>query len=381
MLGAAPSHAAGNTLTIWVGSGEVAAYQAGSAAWAKANNVTLNIVAKCGLGDCDMAKLAPTGAGPDLVEIGHDSTGGLVKSGLVDSIGTTFNKSLFPASITQGVAYNYSVWGVPLLVSNIALATNLSLVPSGAPKTWNELEGTSLALIASGKANVGIVTHLDGYFMQPFVSSLGGYVFQNKSGTYFNTKKVGLYSPELAKNAGLMDKWLKEKLFDKANTYDTSDFTNGKAPYALVGPWSIDGLDKAGVKYKISSIPGVNGTTASAFSSVTALFMSHFSKQKLLARSYLVGVAQTVEFQSALAKSKNTNPAMISAAALVDPTSPGGGFAACGQLSTPAPNIPQMNLVWTYWNNAFADWAAGKSAFGPAMKIASQNLTTALAGS
>ena len=121
----------------------------------------------------------------------------------------------------------------------------MSLVPAGAPKSWKELESTATSLISSGKANVGIVTHLDGYFMQPFFDSLGGYVFANKNGSYTNTKQVGLNSKALAKNASLMDTWLDKKIFDKANTYDGSNFSNGKAPYAIVGPWSIDGLNKA----------------------------------------------------------------------------------------------------------------------------------------
>ena len=372
-----PAQAAG-TLTIWVNSGEEATFKSASAAWASKNHVTLNVVAKCGLGDCGMAKLAPAGAGPDIVEATHDNTGSLVSSGLVVSLGQTVNKSLFPASVLQGVSFKYSIWGVPLSVSNIALATNLALVPSGAPKTWKDLESTSTSLISSGKASVGIVTHLDGYFLQPFFDSLGGYVFQNKSGTYINTKQVGLYSKALASNASLMDKWLSEKLFDKSNTYDGSAFTNGKAPYAIVGPWSIDGLDKAGIKYDLSGIPSVNGGTARAFSGVSALYLSNFSKQKLIARQFLTEVAQSADFQSALSSKNNSYPASMAAAANIDSNSVIGKFGAYGAQCIPMPNIAAMNSVWTYWNNAFADWASGKSKFGAAMQSASKNLTTAL---
>lgn len=374
-----PAHAAG-TLTIWVNGGEEATYKAASASWAAKNGVTLNVVAKCGLGDCGMAKLAPAGAGPDLVELTHDNTGSVVSSGLVESVGSVFNRSLFPTAVVSGVSYKYQTWGIPLSVSNIALATNLSLVPTGAPKTWKDLESTATSLIGSGKATVGIVTHLDGYNLQPFFDSIGGYVFENKSGAYTNTNKIGIYSPALSKQSSLMDDWLAEKLFDKSNTYDNSAFTTGKAPYAIVGPWSIAGLDKAGVKYDLSGIPSVNGGTARAFSGVTALYLNRFSKQKLLAKQFISEVAQTADFQKTLSLKFNNYPANKEAAASLDPTSVSAKFGSYGALCIPMPNIAAMSSVWTYWNNSFKDWASGKSKFGPAMQEAAVNLTAALKG-
>lgn len=373
-----PAQAAGS-ITVWVNSGEEATYKAASAAWAAKNGVTVNIVAKCGLGDCGLSKLGPAGAGPDLFTATHDNTGSLVKSGVVTSLRSVINKSAYPSAVLSGVTFNYSQWGIPISVSNIALATNLALVPSGAPKTWKELESTATTLISSGKANVGIVTHLDGYFMQPFFDSIGGYVFANRNGAYTNTKDVGLYSKALAKNASLMDKWLDAKLFDKSNTYDGSNFTNGKAPYSIVGPWSIDGLDKAGVKYEISGIPSMNGGTARSFSGVSAVYLNRYAKNKFLARQYLVEVVQTAAFSKAITTANNSYPANIEAAKSIDPNSVAGKFGAYGAVCIPMPNVAEMNNVWTYWNGAFADWASGKVKFGAAMESASKNLKKALA--
>lgn len=376
----APAQAAGG-LTIWVNSGEEAAYKAASASWAAKNNVKVEILAKCGLGDCGLSKLGPAGVGPDLFTATHDNTGTLVKSGVVTSLSSTIKKSAYPSAVLSGVTFNYQQWGVPIAVSNIALATNLSLVPAGAPKTWAELESTATSLISSGKASVGIVTHLDGYFMQPFFDSLGGYVFQNKNGTYTNTKAVGLYSKTLAKNASMMDTWLEKKIFDKSNTYDGSNFTNGKAPYQIVGPWSIDGLDKAGIKYEISGIPSVKGGTARSFSGVTAIYLNRFSQNKILAKKFLAEVVQTSDFSEAITTANKSFPANKEAAALVDPKSVAGKFGAYGVVCIPMPNVAEMNSVWTYWNGAFADWASGKSKFGAAMQSASKNLNTALGNS
>ena len=376
----APAQAAGS-ITVWVNSGEEATYKAASAAWAAKNGVTVNVVAKCGLGDCGMSKLGPAGAGPDLFTATHDNTGTLVKSGVVTSLSSVVKKSAYPSAVLSGVTFNYQQWGIPIAVSNIALATNLSLVPSGAPKTWKELESTATSLITSGKANVGIVTHLDGYFMQPFFDSIGGYVFQNKNGSYTNTKQVGLYSKSLAKNASLMDSWLQKKIFDKSNTYDGSNFTNGKAPYSLVGPWSIAGLDKAGMKYEISSIPSINGGTARSFSGVTAVYLNRYAKNKFLAKQYMVEVVQSAAFSKAITTANNSFPANIEAASSIDPNSVAGKFGAYGAVCIPMPNVAEMNQVWTYWNNAFADWASGKAKFGAAMDSASKNLNKALGNS
>jgi arabinogalactan oligomer/maltooligosaccharide transport system substrate-binding protein len=373
----APAQAAG-TLTIWVNSGDEAAYKAASADWAAKNGVTLNILAKCGLGDCGLSKLGPAGAGPDLFMATHDNTGSLVKSGVVTSLSTVINKSAYPAAAVEGVSFNFGTWGIPIAISNIALATNLELVSAGAPKDWATLESTATKLISSGKANVGIVTHIDGYFMQPFFQSIGGYVFPNKNGKYTSVRSNGLYSKELAKNAALMDKWLAAKLFDKANTYDASNFTNGKAPFAIVGPWSIAGLDKAGMKYEISGVPSINGGSAKSFSGVSAMYLNRFSKNKFLAKQYLSEVVQTKNFSKAVTAANSSFPANLDAAATIEKNSVAGKFGAYGAICLPMPNVAEMNSVWTYWNGAFTDWASGKSKFGEAMKTASKNLNTAL---
>ena len=377
-----PAQAAG-TLTIWVNSGEEAPYKEASAAWAAKNGVTVNIVAKCGLGDCGMSKLGPAGAGPDLFTATHDNTGAMVKSGVVTSLGQVINRNAVPAAVLTGVTFNYQQYGVPISVSNIGLATNLALVPGGAPKTWKELESTATSLITSGKASVGIVSHLDGYNLQPFFDSIGGYVFASKNGAYSSssTRNIGLYSKTLAKNASLMDSWLDKKIFDKSNTYDSSNFTNGKAPYAVVGPWSIAGLDKAGLKYEISGIPSINGGTARAFSGVTAVYMNRFSKNKFLAKQYLTEVVQTAAFSKIITNANSSYPANIEAAKAVDAKSVAGKLGAYGAECVPMPNVPEMNQVWTYWNNAFADWASGKSKFGAAMDSAAKNLNKALGNS
>jgi arabinogalactan oligomer/maltooligosaccharide transport system substrate-binding protein len=373
----APAQAAG-TLTIWVNSGDEAAYKSASADWAAKNGVTLNILAKCGLGDCGLSKLGPAGAGPDLFMATHDNTGSLVKSGVVTSLSNAIDKSAYPSAAVDGVSFNYVTWGIPIAISNIALATNLALVPSGAPKDWAALESTATNLVSSGKANVGIVTHIDGYFMQPFFQSIGGYVFPSKNGKYTSVRSNGIYSKELAKNAALMDKWLAAKLFDKSNTYDASNFTNGKAPYAVVGPWSIDGLDKADMKYEISGIPSLKGGSAKSFSGVSAMYLNRFSKNKFLAKQFLTEVVQTKNFSKSVTTANKSFPAHLDAAATVDKNSVAGKFGAYGAICLPMPNVAEMNSVWTYWNGAFADWASGKSKFGDAMKTASKNLNTAL---
>jgi arabinogalactan oligomer/maltooligosaccharide transport system substrate-binding protein len=308
----------------------------------------------------------------------HDNTGSLVKSGVVTSLSTVINKSAYPAAAVEGVSFNFGTWGIPIAISNIALATNLELVSAGAPKDWATLESTATKLISSGKANVGIVTHIDGYFMQPFFQSIGGYVFPNKNGKYTSVRSNGLYSKELAKNAALMDKWLAAKLFDKANTYDASNFTNGKAPFAIVGPWSIAGLDKAGMKYEISGVPSINGGSAKSFSGVSAMYLNRFSKNKFLAKQYLSEVVQTKNFSKAVTASNSSFPANLDAAATIEKNSVAGKFGAYGAICLPMPNVAEMNSVWTYWNGAFTDWASGKSKFGEAMKTASKNLNTAL---
>ena len=89
-------------------------------------------------------------------------------------------------------------------------------------------------------------------------------------------------------------------------------------------------------------------------------------------------MVQTADFSKAITTANNSYPANVNAAADVDPKSVAGKMGAYGALCIPMPNVAEMNSVWTYWNGAFAEWASGKSKFGPAMQSAAANLSKAL---
>jgi arabinogalactan oligomer/maltooligosaccharide transport system substrate-binding protein len=108
------------------------------------------------------------------------------------------------------------------------------------------------------------------------------------------------------------------------------------------------------------------------------MYLNRFSTNQLLAKKYLIEAVQTKAFSAAITKANSSYPANSDAAADVDPKSVAGKMGAYGALCIPMPNVAEMGSVWTYWNGAFADWASGKSKFGPAMQAAASNLSKAL---
>ena len=379
---AVPAHAAGKTLTIWADSSRTPVLKKLVAAWATANNVTVNVVSQTDT-NSNFQAAAPKGVGPDLIIGAHDWTGTLAASGLIEPM-TGVSTGLFDSGSISAFSYNGRLWGVPFGTENIALVTNLNLVPAGAPTTWASLESTALALKAAGKTTSGLfipcggANSCDPYHHAFLNFGLGGYVFQNKSGR-LNPKDVGLASKAFLANAGLVDKWVSEGLISKESAtgddYSFKTFFTNKAPFMITGPWELADIKKSGVPYQISMIPNPLGTgNAAPFAGYQGVYLSHYSTNRLLARQFINQVVSTDTFQLGLYNDQGRPPALLSAIKSISGDKDLAGFAAAGVGATPMPNIPQMGSVWTDFGNAWGAVLTGKLKTAAAFTQAAANI-------
>lgn len=379
---AMPAHAAGKTLTIWSDSNRAPALKKLIAPWATANGVTVNVVTQTDV-NANFQAAAAKGVGPDIIVGAHDWTGTLAASGLIEPM-TGVSTGLFDPASISAFSYNGRQWGVPFSTENVALVTNLNLVPAGAPTTWASLESTALALKASGKTTsalfvpCGGANSCDPYHHAFLNFGLGGYVFENKSGR-LNPKKVGLASSAFLSNAALVDKWVSEGLISKESAtgddYSFKPFFANKAPFMITGPWELTALKASGVPYQISMIPNPLGAgNAAPFAGYQGVYLSHYSTNRLLARQFINQVIGSDAFQLGLYQDQGRPPALLSAIKSISSDKDLAGFAAAGVGATPMPNIPQMGSVWTDFGNAWGAVLTGKLKAAAAFKQAQANI-------
>jgi arabinogalactan oligomer/maltooligosaccharide transport system substrate-binding protein len=201
--------------------------------------------------------------------------------------------------------------------------------------------------------------------MYPLFSGLCGYVFGRTKGGSLNPQKIGVANPAFLKNAPLIDRWNKEGLVSSkvdGNTA-TQAFISGKAAYWITGPWNIDTVKNAGIKFRIVQVPkikcrsvpflGVQGFMVTRFAAVHGVA----SAAKDLVGSYMAGAGA----QLALANANGRYPANKTAGNRVtNPYLKQIGKASTGGV--PMPNIPEMSAVWSDLGNAWVKSTKGSGA-------------------
>jgi arabinogalactan oligomer / maltooligosaccharide transport system substrate-binding protein len=361
----APVKRAQADLVIWADDSRAGVLKPLADKFGAANGIKV-AVQELQFGDIrDQLKLSgPAGEGPDILVGAHDWLGDLATNGLIEPIDIKKPKDLSPVAL-KAFTYNQKVYGMPYAVENIALVRNTTLVPK-APKTFAELEKIALALKKAGKVDVALALQENGtadpYHNYPLFSAFGASVFKaDATGTY-DPSQLGIDSPEGLKAAKQFRKWVDSGLIDPAITFDVmiKSFADGKAPFAITGPWAVSDKEKGfkakGTPYVIEPIPPVvAGKNPRVFVGVQGFMVSSFSKQKLLAKTFLDDVIANKQTQIDLFKVGGRPPALL--AALKDPIVQNDadvkGFGAAAQFGQPQPAIPAMGSVWDAWTDAY----------------------------
>lgn len=120
----------------------------------------------------------------------------------------------------------------------------------------------------------------------------------------------------------------------------------------VTGPWELNGIRESSVKdkYAVAPLPKVDDTPR-PFVGSQGFMINAFSKNALLAQSFLTEFVATDELMQALYDAVPFVPAwMPLATTMTDKDLK--DFGASVANGDPMPAIPQMASVWTAWGNA-----------------------------
>lgn len=376
----APTKPAVAQLTIWADETRAPIMEEIGKAFTEKYGVKI-IVQQMGFGDIrDQLKVAgPAGEGPDILIGAHDWLGELVTNGLLASIDLGDKKKLFFQPALDAFNYDGKLYGMPYATENLAFFRNPTLVPD-APKTWEEVETVAAELEAEGKVKQGyILQQGDPYHFFPIMTAFGGYVFGLDAQGNYNPDDVGIDSPGSLAAAVWLDKMVKEGHLKAGVDWETMHkmFESGEAAMMITGPWSLDRIREAGVSYAISSIPGETEATGKPFLGVQGFMVSAFSKDPLLAQTFLLEYMATEE---TMQKIYNANPRPSAFLPVRDKTTDPdmAAFGEAGKEAMPMPAIPAMSAVWTAWGDAVTIIFQQQKAPEEAFKTAAEQIRTAI---
>jgi arabinogalactan oligomer/maltooligosaccharide transport system substrate-binding protein len=373
------------TLRIWTDGDRKAAVEKVAAKWASTRGVDVQVVLKDFGQIRDNLSKVTADTAPDVILGAHDWTGELAAGGLVVPITLrAAAKAQFPAYTLDSLSYGTAVkrlYGTPVTVENIGLVVNTKLAT--VPKTFAALERQALAFKKKKSGNLAIAVQQgsggDAYHMYPFFSGLGGYIFGKNSAGNLDPSNIGLKSSRFLNNATLIDKWNKEGLINSkidGNTAQTS-FLKGKAAFWVTGPWNIDTIRKAHIKFTVVQVPSIKYRSA-PFLGVNGFMVTKFASQHgvlSLAKDLVGNYMATAAAQTTLAAANGRYPANTAAGKLIkDAALKQFGAASVGGV--PMPNIPQMASVWSELGGAWvkSTKGAGATKARTAFTVAARNI-------
>ncbi len=375
LLVAGPSGAAkqapASTVTIWSDADRKAAVDRIASAWGTARGVNVVVVQKDFGKIRDDLKTVQAETAPDVIVGAHDWTGDLAASGLVLPLNPRRAvKAKFPPYALNAFSYGTAVkklYGAPVVIENIGLVVNTRLAK--VPTTFAQLQASALAFKKKKAGNIAIAVQQgaagDAYHMYPFFSGLCGYVFGTNRAGNLDPSDIGLNNPVFLKNAARIDNWNKLGLVNaKVDDGAASNaFLTGKAAYWVTGPWNVDRIKKAGIRFRVTQMPSIN-CKAVPFLGSQGFMVTKFSTAhgvESAAKDLVGDYMMSANSQLALSAANGRYPANIDAAKRVkDPVL--AQFGKAGTGGVPMPNIPQMGSVWSDLGAAWVKSTKGSGA-------------------
>ena len=383
--------ASATTIVVWTDQNRKADVDKVTSAWGSARGVDVKVFVKDFGSIRDNLKTVAASDAPDVIVGAHDWTGELAANGLVLPLNP--RKAVlaqFPKYSLNAFSYGKNgarLYGIPTQLENVGLFVNTKLAK--VPKTWASLESQALKIKRKTGSPVGIAVQQgsggDAYHMYPFFSGLCGYIFQTTKTGGLNPNNLGVANKKFLANTPLIDKWNKEGLVRSSVDSSTAQdlFLKQKVGFWVTGPWNIDPVKTAGIKFKIVQIPAIKCASV-PFLGVQGFMVTKYANDHgvaLAAKDLVSNYMAQPGAQLSLALANSRFPANVKAGARVkDANLLAIGRASAGGV--PMPNIPQMNSVWGDLGSAWVKSTKGPGATKAriAFSTAARAIRTKIAG-
>ena len=316
------------------------------------------------------SRAAPAGQGPDIIVGPHDGIGSYVSNSLLEAVELDDASAGYEEASLRAFTYDGKLVGVPYGIESIALIYNTDLVPT-PPATWAELKTMAKELEDSGKATEGfILLDANPFFAYPVFTGHGGYVFGETDQGY-DAADIGLDSAGAIAAATEIRSMVTDGLLTKGMDYETMNtlFKEGKA--GMIIERAVCARRHRDLRRAVlgsQDYPPMT-ETARPFVGVQGFMLSAFSKNKLLAQSFLTETVSSDAGQQAIYDGLKQPSAWKSLnASISDPITK--AFAASAADGDPTPAIPEMGSVWDSWTKACIALFSGEGTPEDVMKQA-----------
>lgn len=299
----------------------------------------------------------PAGNGPDIIFQPHDRTGDLVLRGLVDPVNLGDLESEYTDTALEAIQYEGEYWGYPAVIETYAMFYNKELVED-EPETMEEVMEIAENDTNASEDEFGFLMEAANfYFVYPFFSGYGAYVFDNVDGNY-DISDIGLANDGSKEGGNLVKSWFDNGYIPQDLTPDIMNglFQEGKVSTVINGPWMVREYADAIGEDNLGATPLPlleNGEVPKSFVGVKSYMLSYYSENKEWAEdlmAYITNAENSMLYYDVAGEIPARDDSMEDPIIAEDPI-----FSAFAEQTTygePMPSVPAMQQVWDPINDA-----------------------------
>jgi arabinogalactan oligomer/maltooligosaccharide transport system substrate-binding protein len=296
----------------------------------------------------------PNGNGPDLFIYGQDRIGAWAAADMIEPVDFWVDEDTakrFDRDALVPLAYDGSLWGLPLATKTLALYYRPDLIDH-PPTTTDELFALGRDARAHDRYALAYVgSELYGH--SPWLFGYGGTIFGEDG-------KLQIATAEAADAARFARSLVAQGVVpEEVNGQQLpSLFTEGEAEMAISGPWFLGDLEKSDVPWAVTTLPTISATgrPAAPFLTAEGVLMSAHAHDKDAAFAVMDYLTDDA---SAILRGREARQVVANTAAYDDDRIGGDGalttFRKQAQVAVPMPATPVMNAVWRPYQLALED--------------------------
>ena len=305
-----------------------------------------------------ISSAVPRGNGPDLFIYAHDRIGDWADAGVIEPIEFWVDDpraDRFGDQALGLMAYQGSLWGLPLDLKSLALYYRTDLV-ARPPATTDDILALGPEMTARGGFALAY-QNVDLYQQAAWLHGYGGAVLDADG-------HIALATPEAARAMAFARQLVANKIVpaDAKEPEVASDFNAGKAAMAMSGPWFMSEIAD-GVPWQVAPLPIISetGRPAAPFLGAEGILMSAKAHDKDAA--FAVMDALTSD-DAAIVRARQARQVVANRRAYDDPVVARDpalrAFRAQLAHTVPMSNDPAMRVVWIPYRDALGEVLAGR---------------------
>ncbi len=314
----------------------------------------------------DLAKkfeeAARNGSGPDIILWPQDRLGDFIAKGLVVPVEPP--QALREALVSVGwdaFTVGGRTWGYPVGAEAIMLLYNKALI-TAPPSSFEEIETLDSELGKRGIKAIGW-DYTNAYFSWPLLAANGGYVFKRQPDGSYDTADIGIDNAGALAGGRLLRRFIDSGVLPQGGMPGDAAqqaMHAGKQAMWITGPWSWEGLRRAGVDFGVAPLPTVDGQPARPFVGVMGAMIAAQSPNGAAAKQFIEGYLLDSEGLRTVNADKPIGVPLNKRLFWDMVTDEHLRISMDGvTFGRPMPSAPQMSSFWEAANAALLDIAQG----------------------